>query len=122
MRRAIDEFDEPVGNTFDAIEVKVGKLEQPESVESRRKIGERLLADHRADIEAVGASARSEAGEFEDPGNDAVYRDDALDDERSFALVDKTRAQVGLGVQAAAEEGRTQARGEGAEIGLVHVL
>ena len=102
--------------------MKIGKMEQTESVEGRGQIGQRLFADDRADIEAVGPSARGEAGEAEQCVDHPVDRHDALDDEGTFSLVDQPGTQIGLSLQALAKERWTEARGERAEIGLVHVL
>jgi hypothetical protein len=96
--------------------MKVGNLEQAEAVEGRREIGQRLVADHGVDVEAVGASAGGQAGDFEKARDDAVDGNDAFDGERSFALVDEAGAQIGLRVEATAEEGWSEAVGHGAEV------
>jgi hypothetical protein len=84
--------------------MQIGKMKQTEAVERGWQIGQRLFADDGADIEAVGASARSQAGDAEQAVDHAVDWHDALDDKRSFALVDEARPQVGLTLQALAEK------------------
>ena len=97
-------------------------MEQTESVEGRGQIGQRLFADDGADVEAVGPSACGEAGEAEQCVDHPIDRHDALDDEGTFSLVDQPGTQVGLTLQALAKERWTEARGERAEVGIVHVL
>jgi hypothetical protein len=122
VRGAIDEVDETVGEPFDAVEMKVGNLEQPKTVEGRREIGQRLVARDGADVEAVGASAGGETGDGEDFCNDTVDGDDALDGERAFALVDEARAQVGLGVQPTPQQIGAEAAGQRTKVDGVDVL
>jgi hypothetical protein len=104
VRCSCDEIEQTVGETFHTIEMQIGKMEQTEAIECGWQIGQRLIADDGADIEAVGASARGQAGDAEQAVDHAVDRHDALDDKRSFALVDKARPQVGLTLQALAEK------------------
>jgi hypothetical protein len=84
--------------------MQIGKMEQTEAIECGWQIGQRLIADDGADSEAVGASALGQSGDAEQTVDHAVDRHDALDDKRSFALVDEARPQVGLTLQALAEK------------------
>jgi hypothetical protein len=122
VRGAFDQTDKTVGETFDAVEVEVGDVEEPETVESGGKIGQRLLAGDGADVETVGASAGGETGDGEDFCNDTVDGDDALDGERAFALVDEARAQVGLGVQPTPQQIGAEAAGQRTKVDGVDVL
>jgi hypothetical protein len=119
MGRAGDDFDQAVGEAGHAVDVQIGEMEQAEAVETWRQVGQWLLAGDGADVEAVGAPAFSQSGEAEQGVDHAVDRHDALDDERAFALMDKAGTQVGLALEALAEEGRSEPGGQPAEIGRV---
>lgn len=122
VRGVCDEIDQTVGESFHAIEMKIGKMEQTETVEGGREVGEGLVAGDGFDAQAVGAAAGGETGEAEEAGDEVVDRDDTFDGERAFALVDEAGAEVGLAVETLAEERWTEARGHGVEVGVFDVL
>ena len=116
VRGFVDQGDEAIGEAFDAIEVEVGKLQKAEAVDGGREIGEGLLAGDGADVEAVGAAAGGETGPAEEEGDEAVDGNNTFDGEGAFTLMDEAGAEVGLAVEALAEEAGSEAGGEGAKV------
>ena len=121
MRGARNEFDQAVGESFHAIEMKIGKMKETETVEGGRKVGQWLIANDSSNVEAVGPATCGESGETQQCVDHAIDWHNAFNNERAFSLVDKPGAQVGLTLQTLAKKRRPQARSERAEVDRVDI-
>ena len=97
-------------------------MKEAESFEVRRKVGQRLFALVYVHIQAVGETASVKTRGPQNGGDDFVHRNESLDEKRAFSLMHQLGGHVCLAVQALAQERRSESRGEGTGVGLVHVV